>query len=219
MVVGHDAQLGPAVDHGEQREVVVGAGGRFGRGGAQGEGREDGGLEEGAVGPGLGGSEEDFVAGGIDAGFEAIEVAFQHELVELGDGLCVLGDLVTGFGVEDGEAGVDVPFLRVDAQHDVHLHVFEPADVAAELPGVLLVGVPCLAHGQEGGVSYSLRVGGDAVVLLGGEIDKLGLQTAQDGFDLVQGLIGGAVLDEHQGLAFGIDTGTVERVAGEDVDV
>lgn len=65
----------------------------------------------------------------------------------------------------------------------------------------------------------SLRIGGDAVVLLGGEVDELGLQTAQDGFDLVQGLVGGAVLDEHQGLAFGIDARAVERVAGEDVDV
>lgn len=147
MVVGHDAQFGPAVDHGEQREVVVGAGGRFRREGTEGEGCEDGGLEKGAVGPGLGGPEEDLVAGGVDAGLEALEVAFQHELVELGDGFGVLGDLVAGFGVEDGEAGVDVPFLRVDAQHDVHLYVFEPADVAAELPGVLLVGVPCLAHG------------------------------------------------------------------------
>lgn len=146
VVVGHDAQLGPAVDHGEQREVVVGAGGRLGREGAQGEGREDGGLEQGPVGPGFGRA-KDFIAGGVDAGLEALEVAFQHELVELGDGFGVLGDLVAGFGVEDGEAGVDVPFLGVDAQHDVHLDVFEAADVAAEFPGVLGVGMPCFAHG------------------------------------------------------------------------
>lgn len=41
-----------------------------------------------------------------------------------------------------------------------------------------------------------LGVGCDAVVFAGREVDMLGVKASEDGFDLVKGGIGGAVLDE-----------------------
>lgn len=69
-----------------------------------------------------------------------------------------------------------MPFVRVDAQSDVAFHVFDPADPARHFPGELVVGLPCGAHAQEGGVCDGLGVGGDAVVFLAREEDIFGAE-------------------------------------------
>jgi hypothetical protein len=104
----------------------------------------------------------------MDAVAQFVAVARKHEFEELGDRLGVLFDLGLSSRIEDGEAGVDVPFVGEDAQRDVHLDVLDAADVARDFPGELLVGCPSGAHAQEGGVGDGLRVGCYAVVLLEG---------------------------------------------------
>jgi hypothetical protein len=44
-------------------------------------------------------------------------------------------------------------------------------------------------------VGDGLRVGRDAVVFLGGKVDVLGAEAAEDGFDFGEGGVRGAVLD------------------------
>jgi hypothetical protein len=68
-------------------------------------------------------------------------------------------------------------------------------------------------------VRDGLGVGGDAVVLGGGEVDEARAEAGEDGLDLAEGRVGRAVLDEDQGLVVGVDGRAVEGVAGDDVDV
>jgi hypothetical protein len=107
----------------------------------------------------------------VDSGCELVAVSGEHELEELGDGLGILLDLFLRVGVQDGEAGVHVPLIRVYAEGDVLLDVFDATNVAARFPWKLVVGGPCGAHAEEGGMGDSLCVCRDAVVLLGGEVD------------------------------------------------
>ena len=100
-------------------------------------------------------------------------MASEHELEEPSDRLGVLLDLLLCVWVQDGEAGVDVPFVRVDAQGDVDLDVLDAAYVARVLPGELVVRHPCSTHAEEGCMRDGLRVGCDAVVLFAGEVDVL----------------------------------------------
>jgi hypothetical protein len=220
VVVGDDVHGAPAVDHGEEGEVVIREGRVRGARGREAEAVEDVGAEERARRP-LGAvlGAEDFLLGGVDAGAQLGPPALEHEGVEVGGGARELGDLLVGFGVEDGEAGVDVPLLGVDAEHEVDLYVFDAADVARPLPRELGGGVPGLAHGEEGGVGHGLGVGRDAVVLARAEVDVLGAEAAEDGFDFGEGGGRGAVLDEDEGLAAGVEVGAVEGVARDDVDV
>lgn len=90
---------------------------------------------------------KDLVARAVYTLPQALEVALEHQLVQVRHGPGVLRDLLAGLGVQDRQAGVHMPLLAVDAQHDVHLDVFNAADVPAEFPWELTVGVPCLAHG------------------------------------------------------------------------
>jgi hypothetical protein len=110
-------------------------------------------------------------------------VAREHQLEQLGDAFSILLDLLLGVGVEDGQAGVHVPLVRVDAEGDVDLDVLDAADVARRFPGELVVGGPCGAHAEEGGVRHGLRVGGYAVVLLARQVYVLGLQAREDALD------------------------------------
>jgi hypothetical protein len=64
-----------------------------------------------------------------------------------------------------------------------------------------------------------LRVGSDAVVLLAGKVDVFGLQAGEDGLDEGKVSIGGAVLDQYEGLAFGVYARPVEGVAGNNADI
>ena len=223
VVVRHNAQGAPAVDHGQQREMVVGQGrgrrvGVLGR--AEAELVEHVVAEERLALP-LGASlgAEDLFLGDVDAGTELVAATLQHEVEQLGGGLGELGDLLVGFRVEDGEASIDVPLLSVDAEHEVDLDVFDAADITGSLPGELLGRVPGLAHAEESSVGDGLGIGRDAVVFLGAQVDNLGLEAGEYLFDLGERLVGGAMLDEHQRLALGIDIGTVEGVAGYDVNV
>lgn len=175
VVVGHDVQRRPAVDHGEQGEVVVRAG--LGVGGrAEGEGGEDGGLEERAGVPGCGGP-EDLVAGGVDAGPEAFEVALEHEFVEVCYASRILCDLLPRLGVKNCQAGVDMPLLTVDAQHQIDLDILNPTHITGKFPGELSVRMPRLAHGEKGSVGDGLGISRDAIVLEGRQVDKLGAET------------------------------------------
>lgn len=223
VVVGDDAQSAPAVDHGKQREMVVGQGrGRRAAvlGLAEAELVEHVVAEERLALP-LGASlgAEDLFLGGVNAGAELVGAALQHEVEQLGGGLGELGDLLVGFGVEDGEAGVDVPLLGVDAEHEVDLDVFDAADITGSLPGELLGCVPGLAHAEESSVGDGLGIGRDAVMFLGTQVDNLGVEAGEYMLDLGERFIGGAMLDEHQRLALGIDIGAVEGMAGYDVNV
>ena len=65
-----------------------------------------------------------------------LRTALQHELKELRGALRVLVDLYARAGVEDGEAGVDVPLVGVDAEGEVYFCCFDAADVEAVFPGV-----------------------------------------------------------------------------------
>lgn len=64
-----------------------------------------------------------------------------------------------------------------------------------------------------------LGVGRDAVMLQRRQVHELGAETAQDGLDLVERLIWGAVLNEDQRLVEGIDVGAMQRVARDDGDI
>lgn len=82
-----------------------------------------------------------------------------------------MSNLIASRRVHDSEASVDVPFVVEDTHHNIDLDVFNTTDVAGNLPRELVVGSPCGAHAEEGGVSDGLGVGGDAVVFLPGEVD------------------------------------------------
>ena len=64
-----------------------------------------------------------------------------------------------------------------------------------------------------------LRVGSDAVVLLAGEVDVLGLQAGEDVLDECEVGVRGAVLDQYERLAFGVYARPMEGVAGYNADV
>jgi hypothetical protein len=64
-----------------------------------------------------------------------------------------------------------------------------------------------------------LCVCGDTIMLASCEMDELGLETAQDGLDLAEGRVWSAMLNENKRLIVRINIGTVERVAGNDVDI
>lgn len=100
-----------------------------------------------------------------------------HELVQLSHGLGVLTDLFFRGWVKDGEAGVDVPFVGVDPERDVHLDVLDASYPSSDLPWKLVVRSPCGSHTQEGSMGDSLRIRRDVVVHLAGEVDVAGSET------------------------------------------
>ena len=87
-------------------------------------------------------------ASGVDARAEGGGVAGEHELEDLGRRARVLVDLHARGGVEDREPGVDVPLVRVDAEHDVDFDGLDPAHVEPVLPGVGHRAVPGGAHAE-----------------------------------------------------------------------
>lgn len=119
----------------------------------------------------------------------------KHQLVEICNRLCVLLDLLFGVRIENCEAGIDVPFLRVDAESQVDLDILDATDIPGYLPGELLVGVPGFSHAEKGCMSNSLGVGSDAVMLAGGEVDMFGTQAGEDMLDFVEACLGGTVFD------------------------
>lgn len=68
-------------------------------------------------------------------------------------------------------------------------------------------------------MSDGLGVGGDAIVFFGGKMDEFTFETVEDCLDEFDGFGGGAVVDDHERLAFGVYAGAVEGVAGHDFHV
>lgn len=153
MVKGLDAEVGPAVDHGEECEVGVG----WRSGGtcwtavvelwmtADGELIEDVFSEEYRCAVCIDCAEYLFACV-VDAGAEGVFVACEHELEEGGCRRSILVDLYAGGGVENGEAGINVPLVRVNAEHDVYFDCFNSADVLALFPGIRALACPGCAH-------------------------------------------------------------------------
>lgn len=89
---------------------------------------------------------EDLFACVVDAGAEALFVACEHKLEESGCRGSVLVDLYAGEGIENGEACVNVPLVRVNAKHDVYFDSFNSSDVLALFPGIRALAGPGCAH-------------------------------------------------------------------------
>lgn len=77
-------------------------------------------------------------------------------------------------------------------------------------PGKLIVGAPGCAHAEKGGVGDGLGVGRDAVVIEGGEVYLSGRKAGENAFDEFERFLRGAMFDQHEGLAFGVDSGAVQ---------
>lgn len=193
MIVRDDAQLRPTIHNGQQTQMAVRRG-VLARPVRQRKPVENLVLQQQVLS--LGARTEDRSPGGVDPLLQFVPAALDHQLVQLRHRLRILADLFLRGRVEDGEPGVHVPFVRVDAQRDVDLHVLDAAHPARDLPGELLVGVPGRPHAQEGGVRDRLRVGGDAVVQLAREVDILGVEAGQDVLDEPQAGVRRAVLDQ-----------------------
>lgn len=116
-------------------------------------------------------------------------MAPKHQLEELGDRFGILPDLPFGPGVQDGKTSVDMPFVRVDTKHDIALDVLNATDIAVDLPRELIIGEPCGAHTQKCGMSNSLCVRCDSVMLLCSKIDNVRIEARQDSFDQGKALL------------------------------
>lgn len=103
-------------------------------------------------------------------------VPAQHQLEQLRHRFRILPDLRLGRRVQDGQAGVNMPLVRVNPKGDVRLDVLNAPHVPARLPWELVVRAPGRAHAQKRRVRDRLRVGGDAVVGFGGEVHLLGAE-------------------------------------------
>lgn len=112
-----------------------------------------------------------------------------------------------------------MPLVTVDSHHEVDFHILDTADIARHLPRKLVIGTPGCAHGEEGEMGDCLGIRCDSVVLLGRQRDKCGFKTREDLFDKVHGFLAGAVVDDDERLAFGVDAWAVERVTGYDLDI
>lgn len=198
VVVGHDAQRAPAVDHGEQAQVVVGQ--RLALLGLlpQAEAVEQAVLQQRRRRP-LGRLvllAENLLLGRVHAPPQLVVLALEHQLVQLRRAARVLRDLLARLRVQDRQPRVHVPVLRVDAQRQVDLCVLDPAHVPRPLPRELLHRVPRLAHRQERHVRHRLRVRRDAVVLARRQVHVLGVEAPEDSLDPGERLVRRAVLDE-----------------------
>jgi hypothetical protein len=114
---------------------------------------------------------------------QLVPLSGEHQLEQLGDRLGILLDLFLRVGVKDGETGVDVPFVCVDAKRYVLFNVLDATDIAGCLPWKLIIRRPSSAHAKEGGVCDSLCVCCYAVVLLACEVDVLRSETGHDVLD------------------------------------
>lgn len=77
---------------------------------------------------------------------EGILLLLDHELEDIRRALGVHPDLFPCRRVEDREAGVDVPFVAVDAEGDVDFDDFDAADVSFGFPGIVLAVFPRCSH-------------------------------------------------------------------------
>ena len=133
---------------------------------------------------------------GLYPTLELLPLSSNHQFVQICDRLGVLANLLLRRWVEDGEPGIDVPFVRVDAQGNIDLDILDTAYPPSMLPGELIVGLPGGSHAQESSMSDSLRICGDTVVHLTGEIDMFGAERGEDRLNEFEAFVRGSVLDE-----------------------
>lgn len=174
MIIWDDAQFPPTIDHGQQTQMVVGCPPLL-RYFPQRKSIQHLVPQQQFMIPTF--SLEDCRSSRLDPFLQRFTMSAEHQLEQLGHGLGVLPDLLLGGRVQDGETGVDVPFVRVDPEGDVDLDVFDATDIPVDLPRELVVGLPCCTHAEEGGVCDGLGVGGDPVVFFRREVDVLGTET------------------------------------------
>jgi len=155
----------------------------------------------------------------LDALLKIVSMAAKHQLKELSDGFGILPDLFFCPGIEYGETGVNMPFVGVDTQHNVALDIFDASNVTVDLPGKLIVREPGGAHTQECSVGYSLRVCRDPVMFLGCKTHVIRAKARKDLLDRFEALLRCSFPDKNKGLAFGIDSGSMQRMARYDLDV
>lgn len=130
------------------------------------------------------------------ASLKLLAMSPKHKLEQISNGLCVFSDLLLGVRIENCEAGVDMPLLRVDAKSEVDLHVFYSSNIAVMLPRELCIGVPCFAHREEGSMRDGLCICGYLVMLSSCEVYDGGIKTRKDFLDLREALIASAMLDQ-----------------------
>ncbi len=111
--------------------------------------------------------------------------------------MSVLTDLLFGVRVQDGETGVNVPFLGVDSESQVDLDILNTTDISSDLPRKLSISMPGFTHTKEGGMGDSLSICCDAVMLCCGEIDVSGAKTRKHMLDFVEALLGCSMLDQN----------------------
>ena len=100
-------------------------------------------------------------------------MAAKHQLEELSDRFSILANLSLGPSVQNCKTSIDMPFIGVDTKHNIAFYVLDTADIAVDFPRKLIIGEPCGAHAQERGMSDSLCVRCDSVVLLSTQIDNV----------------------------------------------
>lgn len=119
----------------------------------------------------------------LDAFFKLFSVAAKHQLEELGNRFGILPDLSLGPSIQNGKTSVDMPFVGVDTKHNIAFYVLNTANVAVDLPRKLIIGEPCGAHTQESGMSDSLCIRCNSVMLLGSQIDHVGIEARENVLD------------------------------------
>lgn len=93
----------------------------------------------------------------------------QHQLEQLGHGFRILPYLRLGRRVQDRQAGINMPLVRINPKSDIGLHILDAPHVPTRLPRELVIRAPRRAHAQKRRVRHRLRVGGDAVMGFGSE--------------------------------------------------
>lgn len=82
---------------------------------------------------------EDRSTSGLNAFFQLVSLALDHQLVELRHRLRILPNLFLRRRVENGQTGVDMPLVRIDPQCDVDLDIFDTTYPPSNLPRELIV--------------------------------------------------------------------------------
>lgn len=144
----------------------------------------------------LGIRSEDRSTGLFNSALQLLSPAFDHQLVQLRDRLCILSNLLLCGRIQDRKTRVYVPLICVYAKGDVDLDVLDAAYPAGNLPGELIVCVPRRTHAEKRGVCHGLCIGCDAVVHLAADMNVFGLEGGKHLFHESHTLIGCAVLNE-----------------------
>lgn len=219
MIIRHDAQLPPTIHHSQQTKVIVLdplASSRFL---AQRKLIQQIILQQQFMSLATISIAKDRLSRTLNAIPQLLLMTSQHQLEQISDRLSILLNLSLGSWVQDSQTSINMPLVRIDAQRDVDLDILNPTHIPRHLPRKLIVRRPRSAHGQESRMRHRLRISCNAIMSFGSQLDMLALKARQDFRDKIVARVRGAVLDQHQGLAFGVYTWSVEGVARDDFDV